>query len=104
MTGYQSKKAAAQAIDKVNWADHEPDGRRAAALDKPLTKEHGFINYAHQLMVKCFNEEYAAPPQRQPLTDDQIKEIWLNGKDHGDDWLDVQGIARAIEAAHGITE
>ena len=26
MTGYQSKKAAAQAIDKVNWADHEPDG------------------------------------------------------------------------------
>jgi hypothetical protein len=38
MTGYQSKKAA--------------------ALDKPLTKEHGFINYAHQLMVKCFNEKY----------------------------------------------
>ena len=26
MTGYQSKKAAAQTIDKVNWADHEPDG------------------------------------------------------------------------------
>ena len=36
MTGYQSKKAAAQAktIDEVNWADHEPDGRRAAAQDK----------------------------------------------------------------------
>lgn len=31
MTGYQSKKAAASAktIDQVNWADHEPDGRRA---------------------------------------------------------------------------
>ena len=28
MTGYQSKKAAAQAktIDQVNWADHEPSG------------------------------------------------------------------------------
>ena len=28
MTGYESKKAAAQAktIDQVNWADHEPDG------------------------------------------------------------------------------
>jgi len=37
MTGYQSK--------------------RAAALDKPLTKEHGFMNYAHLLMVKCFNEK-----------------------------------------------
>ena len=33
MTGYQSKRAAAQATDEVNWADHEPDGRRAAALD-----------------------------------------------------------------------
>lgn len=28
MTGYESKKAAAQAktIDEVNWADHEPNG------------------------------------------------------------------------------
>jgi hypothetical protein len=28
MTGYQSKKAAAQAktIDEVNWVDHEPNG------------------------------------------------------------------------------
>ena len=35
MTGYQSKKAAASAktIDEVNWADHEPDGRGAAAQD-----------------------------------------------------------------------
>ena len=44
MTGYQSKKAAAQAIDEVNWADHEPDGRRAAALDDDDTqvyKDHG---------------------------------------------------------------
>jgi hypothetical protein len=43
-------------------------------------------------------------PPRQPLLDEQIKQIWLNGKDHGDDWLDVQAIARAIEAAHGIKE
>ena len=42
---------------------------------------------------------YTNPPQRKPLTDEEIKEIWLNGKDHGDDWLDVQAIARAIEAA-----
>ena len=31
MTGYQSKRAAAQGI---NWADHEPDGRGAAAQGK----------------------------------------------------------------------
>ena len=49
MTGFKSKRAAAQAIDKVNWADHEPDGRRAAAQDKLLDddddtqvyKDHG---------------------------------------------------------------
>ena len=33
------------------------------------------------------------------LTDEEIKEIWLAGIDRGDDWLDVQGIARAIENA-----
>ena len=32
------------------------------------------------------------------LTDQEIKEIWLTGIDRGDDWLDVQGIARSIEA------
>ena len=31
MTGYQSKKKAASAKTiEVNWADHEPDGRRVA--------------------------------------------------------------------------
>ena len=43
---------------------------------------------------------YTAPPQRPwvGLTDEEIKEIWLAGIDHGDDWLDVRGLARAIEA------
>ena len=33
------------------------------------------------------------------LTDEEIREIWLSGIDRGDDWLDVRGIARAIENA-----
>jgi hypothetical protein len=33
------------------------------------------------------------------LTDEEIREIWLAGIDRGDDWLDVRGIARAIENA-----
>jgi|APGre2960657404_1045060.scaffolds.fasta_scaffold111009_3 hypothetical protein len=32
------------------------------------------------------------------LTEERIKEIWLNGKDHGDDWTDVLILARAFEA------
>jgi len=42
----------------------------------------------------------AKAPQRTwiGLTDEEIKSIWLSGKDYGDDWLDVQSIAQAIEA------
>jgi hypothetical protein len=32
------------------------------------------------------------------LTEERIKEIWLDGKDHGDDWKDVLALARAFEA------
>jgi hypothetical protein len=43
---------------------------------------------------------YAHPPQRTwvGLTEEKIKEIWLNGKDHGDDWTDVLALARSFEA------
>jgi hypothetical protein len=61
---------------------------------------------AFQIVIKNLRNEIERmkAAQRKPLTDEQIKEIWLKGKDHGDDWLDVQGIARAVEAAHGIKE
>jgi hypothetical protein len=32
------------------------------------------------------------------LTEGRIREIWLAGKDHGDDWQDVLALARAFEA------
>ena len=32
------------------------------------------------------------------LTEEKIKEIWLKGKDHGDDWSDVLALARSFEA------
>lgn len=41
-----------------------------------------------------------APAAREPLTDDQIEELWV---EHGLDECDPAGFARAIEAAHGIT-
>ena len=43
------------------------------------------------------------PPQRQPLTDEQIKTSWPNTKfDFSEGVEDVLMFARAIEAAHGI--
>jgi hypothetical protein len=39
-------------------------------------------------------------PQRTwvGLTEERIREIWLKGKDHGDDWQDVLALARSFEA------
>ena len=41
---------------------------------------------------------YTHPPQRKPLTDDELSDIWFK---QSTDWMEF---ARAIEAAHGIKE
>jgi hypothetical protein len=43
---------------------------------------------------------YTTPPRRTwvGLTEERVKEIWLKGKDHGDDWTDVLALARSFEA------
>jgi hypothetical protein len=66
--------------------------------------------YFHKIYLDTltvFKRKEDAPPEiiyraeMKPwvgLTEEEIKEIWLSGIDRGDDWLDVKGIARAIEA------
>lgn len=41
---------------------------------------------------------YTAPPQRKPLTEEEIDSIWDSEKA----FADIYAIARAIERAHGI--
>jgi hypothetical protein len=91
MTGYQSKKKAtsAKTIDEVNWVDHEPDGRRAAAQDK-LAKpaqeprldqgpdyERGFVDGMQKQAQSSVDKAVNRMAQREwvGLTDDEIKEI-----------------------------
>jgi len=95
MTGYPSKKAAAQAKLQCQCSmTTRLVGSGCQYCNPEYMDDH----------IPDAKNMVAQPAQRKPLTDDQIKEIWLNGKDHGDDWLDVQGIARAVEAAHDIKE
>jgi len=53
---------------------------------------------------------YTTPPQRKPLTDEQIAEMWLEilgstpPSGIHEDGLQPWRFARAIEAAHGIKE
>ena len=46
--------------------------------------------------VEIGDKLYTSPPQRQPLTDEQIQECWYRTQGEAEDF------ARAIEAAHGI--
>ena len=46
---------------------------------------------------------YTTPPQRKPLTDEEMKKIWY-AMQNIVGWYSFQEIARAIEAAHGIKE
>ena len=45
---------------------------------------------------------YITPPQRKPLTDEEIEDIWADCPADWDDKINVLTLARAIEAAHGI--
>ena len=92
MTGYQSKKAAASAktIEEVNWADHEPDGKKAAARDKVSHMTWVFLTDAERnkishkavpYIVNSYEPHEAAVRQRNPrdnwkgLTEEQRSAI-----------------------------
>ena len=51
-------------------------------------------------MQVLYDMAQASPPQRQPLTDEQMNALWFEtNKQHGSV---IWRFARAIEAAHGI--
>jgi len=113
MTGYESKKAAAQAktIDEVNWADHEPDGVTKSAQEPMFWSVTG--KYERQAFASLSGAEAyckglnttnpegnyvvqplseTAPPQRPwvGLTDEQLYEIVrLGGKVLKDDAWEI---------------
>ena len=45
---------------------------------------------------------YTAPPQRKPLTDEEISDLWCKVSNTDFVTADTHVFARAIEAAHGI--
>ena len=53
--------------------------------------------------IKNAEPLYTTPPQRQPLTDEQIDEIYFKSSlEVANRCDDIYDFARAIEAAHGI--
>ena len=98
MTGYESKKAAAQ--DKL-------------AQQEPVACKHewfrtGAMEPRECRCIKC-GAWNTTPPQRKPLTDEQMREVLRTCQSDAVEllrnrWLYVKEFARAIEAAHGIKE
>ena len=99
MTGYKSKKTAAQ--DKLAQPAQEPASitykEVADAMNKLRKGTFEQIQIADEMENKRL---YTSPPQRKPLTLEDLAKA-LNV-----DYLENQQIedARAVEAAHGIKE
>jgi hypothetical protein len=81
--------------------EQEPTAERAwftiaelnAWADKKLSEN------PHWVMPKDKPERDEPPPQRKPLTDEEIEDLYFDKFSMGE----LKAFARAIEAAHGIT-
>ena len=95
MTGYESKRAAAQ--DKLAQPEQEPVACK-------FCNDSGAGNFGVHSKCIC---QYG--PQRKPLTDEQMREVLRTCQSDAVEllrnrWLYVKEFARAIEAAHDIKE
>lgn len=79
--------------DPVMWSDYESNGIH----HKPVAWMDSDGNISDNNDHNCFPIPlYITPPQRKPLTEDELADLWYK---QSLDWLEF---ARAIEAAHGI--
>ncbi|NCX55644.1 MAG: hypothetical protein EBW87_00380 [Burkholderiaceae bacterium] len=92
---YTAIKAALEAKDEpVAWM-----------RDDSVTADTIWGKYGPKKVFDSDMPLYTTPPQRKPLTDDEIQdalEAEFLGCDTKRNWQDDLRVARAIEAAHGI--
>ena len=108
------RAALAQQAEPVAWTGYDLDGMVEAfsrVIEAHHSSKHPFhnpIDMSAKMALRILRgfipamKAYATPPQRKPLTDEEIWRIW-----HGqpkDGAITVTAFARAIEAAHGIKE
>ena len=93
---------AAWAAEKVVWKAANAAKAAWAAVDQAKNTFHPDYNTEAVLVeeMQRMAAELEAILERPwvGLTEERIKEIWLKGKDHGDDWLDALALAKAFEA------
>ena len=65
---------------------------------EPVAWEQFYPEFGKPKLAYLREMNMQGPPQRQPLTDDELSDIWFK---QSTDWMEF---ARAIEAAHNIKE
>ena len=93
------RKLAQQAepVSLMNALNFFTESERMALWKRGNYSDSAIANITQAVL----NKIRTAPPQRKPLSDEQIDDIWV---EHGCEGEDAYGFARAIEAAHHIQE
>jgi hypothetical protein len=83
----------------VHAALAEPAQEPVASIYITPNGAREFDDWRHDLPVGS-NLLYTSPPQRKPLTREEVDQVWESEKA----FSDIYAITRAIERAHGIGE
>lgn len=99
------RQAAQQALEALEYRDGDGADQWKADVITAIrsTLAQPELEPVRRVQKQFMEEEvfYAAPPQRKPLTDDDIQALWEKTFESGSS---PNTFARAIEAAHGIKE
>jgi hypothetical protein len=96
----------------IDWANNDEFNASAEKMYKAIAAIKEALAQPEQWGASAVTHpEYVAEQKRKTeelrsrltqtwvgLPEERIKEIWLKGKDHGDDWTDVLALARSFEA------
>jgi hypothetical protein len=99
MSRNNAENLADEIVDDIKAALAQPDQEPVTTVTSESGNPYVAMSWWHEPPLPVGTKLYTTPPQRTwvGLTPERIKEIWLNGKDHGDDWADVLSLARAFE-------
>ena len=98
------EQAVAQAITALRTAIAEAEKQEPAIT--VTIDEFGLVeDWYESRLSQGVHTLYTTPPQRQPLTDDEIWKFWWSRPAVDDGDMESQFVAavRAVLAAHGIT-
>ena len=103
MTKDEALKLALEALKQIDEAMPFPVAKLAqAAIKEALAQPNFCPRCGKRLGTNDWDIHTCTPPQRKPLTDEEIDKAWRSC-DYTVPWEQHRiDIARAIEAAHGI--